>query len=318
MPKRDPFVINDESKTNSYGFRVLNSGIDLERFNANPVMLDYHIEGNQSVIGKWDNLRIEGSLLLADAIFDEEDEIAKKIQSKVDRGFIKGTSMGLLQGNAKWELIDDIPTLTLTELTEVSIASLPSNANALKLYNSEGKELSIDDIKLSINDVNNYNPKKSTMKQIKLSVAALLVLGLDSEQLTDFKAIQTAVEKLTGDFKENEVKLSAIKVERDTLMSQLSDIQLAKSTALVDEAIKAGKISGDKKEYFLKLAKDDFKTCEGILLGIPGKRKLNVTSTSGTDLDAVKTEEDFEKLSLEDKLSFKDECPEKYNQLFNV
>ena len=315
MPKT--FIINDESKTNSYGFRVSNTGIDLTRFKANPVMLDYHYHGNQSVIGKWENLRIVGSQLLADAIFDEEDEEAKKIQGKVDRGFIKGTSMGLGTANGKWEIIDDVPVLTLCELIEVSIASIPSNANALKLYNSEGVELSVDEINLTINKTD-FKPKTTEMKKLNLSAAALMVLALSMEQLEDNSKVEASIEKLTADFKANEVKLAAIEKERNELKAQVKAIDLAKATSLVEEALKSGKIVADKKDYFLELAKSDFDTCKGILDGIPGKKDLSGAKggASQKDFENIKTIDDFEKLSYDDKLAFKNDNPESYNKLF--
>lgn len=37
------FVIVDESKVNSFGFRTLVDGIDLKQFNKNPLMLWMHV-----------------------------------------------------------------------------------------------------------------------------------------------------------------------------------------------------------------------------------------------------------------------------------
>ena len=77
------FVLNDENEVNSYGFRTLNDGLDLSRFEENPVLLDFHNPSNQSVIGRWKNIRIKGSQLLADPEFDEEDPEAMKVKGKV-------------------------------------------------------------------------------------------------------------------------------------------------------------------------------------------------------------------------------------------
>lgn len=326
MPKNDKknktFVLNDETKVNSYGFKVLNSGISLERFLANPLMLDYHMKGNNHVIGRWENIRIEGNLLLADAVFDEEDEEALKIKGKVDREFIKGCSMGLDIYNGKWEYQNEIPVLILCELTEASIASLPSNANSLKLYNASG-ELSDKDIKLSIGEFfNKTNPNLVSMKKLTLSVQTLLVLGLQNEQLEDNAVVSAAIEKMVSESEQTKVKLSAATTEINDLKGKLAAIDEAKAVSLVDNAVKLGKITADKKEYFLTLAKSDFATAEGILAGIPEKADLagGVKNTNGSagKFDNVKTMDDFEKLSATEKLAFKTEAPDQYKSIFNL
>jgi hypothetical protein len=75
----EKFILNDETKTNSYGFRILNSGIDLTRFLSNPVMLDNHENTIGGVIGRWKNIAVANGKLTADAEFDNADEAAKGI-----------------------------------------------------------------------------------------------------------------------------------------------------------------------------------------------------------------------------------------------
>ena len=79
MPR---FILNDENVTNSYGFKIKTAGIDLKRFEANPVMLDGHNPSNLSVIGKWTEIKAENGKLSADTDFDMEDENAKTIAGK--------------------------------------------------------------------------------------------------------------------------------------------------------------------------------------------------------------------------------------------
>ena len=59
------FVVSDES-VNSYGYTILTAGIDLSRFEKNPIMLLQH--DSKNIIGKWENVRIEDNKLLADAV----------------------------------------------------------------------------------------------------------------------------------------------------------------------------------------------------------------------------------------------------------
>ena len=65
--KRFTFVLHDET-VNTYGFRMLTSGANLEEFRKNPVILLNHKDW-ELPIGRWENIRIEGTQILADALF---------------------------------------------------------------------------------------------------------------------------------------------------------------------------------------------------------------------------------------------------------
>lgn len=66
LPK---FIFNDETKKNSHGFFLLNGGGKFERFQEYSPMLDNH--DLNRLIGRWDNLHVEGALLVADPVFDD-------------------------------------------------------------------------------------------------------------------------------------------------------------------------------------------------------------------------------------------------------
>lgn len=312
------FILNDETKTNSYGFRVLNSGIDLERFKNNPVLLDFHQSGSGAVIGRWENIHVDGALLKADAVFDEKDDNAKKIKGKVEDGFIKGASLGLSGMSIDFQLVDGVVMAVRSEITEASIVPIPSNANALKLYNDEGFEMSTDDIQLSLSPISELiKQNKSNMQKFMLSVAAMIALGFRTQEVQDSAALSEAIEKLHGDLEATKLSLSAEKTAKEALQSQLNAIQDAKVEELVNLSIQQGKIDATKKEDFIKLAKSDFNMAKGILDGIPAKKDLSASNSGGAGLNEVKTEEDFMKLSDEQKLAFKNENPEQYKQLFS-
>lgn len=81
------FVLHDES-VNTYGFRMLTSGANLEEFRKNPVLFLNHKDW-ELPIGRWENIRIEGTRILADAVFDENDEEAIKVMKKVETDFVR-------------------------------------------------------------------------------------------------------------------------------------------------------------------------------------------------------------------------------------
>ena len=78
------------SSLNSYGTRVLTSGIDIEQYKRNPVLLYMHRRGGiqDAPIGKIENIRIEGDKLVGELVFDEKDEVGKKIAQKWQDGFL--------------------------------------------------------------------------------------------------------------------------------------------------------------------------------------------------------------------------------------
>ncbi|WP_313411053.1 HK97 family phage prohead protease [Sphingobacterium multivorum] len=313
------FVLNDEKQTNSYGFRIMNSGINLDRFKSNPVMLSNHWNNTDNVIGRWENVRIEGSQLLADAVFDENDEDAKKIASKVEGGFLRGCSMGI---RFSYEYMEEKPDgtywLMQSELFEVSIVAVPSNANAVKLYSITGEliddeqiTLSLQSIKHSINENSN-----STMSKLLLSavtVATLMGFGLkDAESPSD---VDNAVAKLKAELDSEKNAHGLEKTAREALESKIKDQETAQLNALLDQAVIDGQILGDQKSNFAALGFDGAKK---IISGLPKKVNLsgNVTNHGSSDGVEPKTRDEFEKMSFEAKLAFKDSNPEGYKKLF--
>lgn len=267
------FVLNDETKVNSYGFRVLNAGIDLSRLQGNPVMLDFHYDSNQAVLGKWANIRIEGSLLKADADFDIEDENAKKIAGKVERGYIKGASLGLLfnRQDMKPEADGSAFVLEKSEAIEASICPIPSNANALKLYASDThKLLSSDEIKLSLSQLPTQF-QQSNMKKLMLSLAALTALGYNEQPNDD----EQSLARLSADIEGIKKQLDAEKTARQTLQKTVDDAASLAAETLVNDAIKAGRFGADKKDTFLSLAKTNLAQAKEIIEAMPAKASLS-------------------------------------------
>lgn len=315
MPKNKTFVLNDESEINSYGFRTSNEGLDLSRFKDNPVMLNSHNSNNTHVVGRWINIRKEGTQLLADAEFDEEDEEAMKLKGKVDRGFIKGASMGLTFNHKYMEVQPDgTYLLGKSQIMEGSIVSIPSNRKSLKLYAESGELLDQEEVKLSINQISKI--QKPNMSKVTLSVAALSALGLQNSE--DSAALSAAIERLHGEKNSLVSKLAAETKLREDLESKIQKETDARALSMVDGAIKEGKITADKKEKFLKLAKSDFTLASEMLAEIPAKKSLKgqVEKTGGEESKLPKDMDEFEKLSADEKASFKAENPEAYQKLF--
>lgn len=305
------FVINDEGKVNSYGFRTLNAGIDLDRFNANPVMLDQHYNSTSAVVGKWNNIRIKGSQLLADSEFDSEDEDASKLEGKVDRGFVKSCSMGISFNREFMKLAPDgTYELTESELFEVSIVAIPSNANSIRLYAADGELIPDKEVKLSlstlITEITNNTEKQ--MEKIILSATSLVALGLTVSPETS-ESLNLAIGELSAKLKaETEAKLA--------LQNKFTEQAKSQATALVDSAIVEGKLTADMKESFVTMATNDFALASKLIGSMSGKKSLSEEVILTTGDGTVKTADDFEKLPLAAQLAFKTNHPEAYKNLW--
>ena len=247
-------VIISTSGLNCYGSRVLTSGIDLTQYQKNPVLLWMHrrsYNGKDMPIGRMENLRIDGDRLIGTPVFDENDEFAKQIASKWENGFLRMASAGieivetsdapehLLQGQTR-------ATITRCKLEEVSIVDIGGNDEALQLYGTDGKLMTLasgencDHLPLLLDkkhaegtapeaSFNNQNNNNSMNKEI------LQLLGL-SETASEQEAVNA---------------LRLLKEKADKAES----LQLASINALVDGAVADKRITADKKEHFVNLGK---------------------------------------------------------------
>lgn len=226
------FKVSDES-VNSHGFYVKTSGIKLDEFRTNPVMLYLH-NGELLPIGLWENLRVENNELLADAVFDTEDTFAKEIERKVQKGFIKGASMGL----TNYSLSEDPalmkpgqtrPAVVESTLYEISITPLPSNRNALKLR-GDARLLNLSEA--AKNEIDTILPLIKTEKPMK---QLMLKLGL-AEDATEAIAL---------------ARVETLQKENDTMRKSLKLAFEKLGTA-------TGAITDENRERMMKLAETDF------------------------------------------------------------
>lgn len=167
------FVLSDGSTINSKGYRIDINGLDISRFATNPIMLYEH--NPEKVIGRWLDIHKDSQKLTAIPEFDTEDTEALHVSGKVERGFLKGASIGLIVYDM--DMIDGVDVVTRSELFEASIVSVPADSGAVRLYNENRECLSIDKLKLSIN-----NQKQQKMNYEDLYRQICEALGLILKQ----------------------------------------------------------------------------------------------------------------------------------------
>ncbi len=320
MPKPTPFVLNDETQENSYGFIIPNDGIALDQFESNPVMLNSHNNDTDNVIGKWNNVRVTASQLLADPEFDSEDPDAAKVAGKVERGFLKGASMGV--GFFIDDLIYVAGKLILSKcvLKEASIVAVPSNAKALRLYDlATGKLFTKETLELQLSALTQNQQienKKASMKQIMLSAAAMVALCLTAQPETS-EVLDASILKLKGELETEKAKGIAAAGKVTELEKKLSDHVEMQNKAVLDSAITDGKITTEERATFAALP---FDTLVVTLAKIPAKQVLGdkVIPLAANGAKEPATFEELMKLSDTDKTLFKVASPEKYKALLNA
>lgn len=141
------FVVADE-EVNRKGWRLLLSGLDLVNFEKNPVALVQHDTWSVP-IGRWENLRVDGGRLLGSLVFDRRDEEAMRLFWKYKDGYMNAVSIHVrpIEESEDQALLlpgQTYPTITKSELLEISVVTLPGNANAVKLLNTDGTEYQLN------------------------------------------------------------------------------------------------------------------------------------------------------------------------------
>ena len=231
-------VVISTPSLNSYGTRVLTSGIDIEQYKKNPILLYMHRRGERedAPIGRVEDVHIEGEKLVGSLVFDEKDDFAWKVAQKWADGFLRMVSAWL----TIIELSDDpavlLPgqrrmTITKSKLDEVSVVDIGANDDALALYNAEGGRITLaqgDDLSLPLLQT---TPTPNTSQSMNEKI--VLALGLSKEAT-------------------EEQVLGAIAQMKEK--SEASDkLTLSLVTAQVDEAIRQGRISAEARETYLQI-----------------------------------------------------------------
>jgi len=128
------FVISDGS-LDRHGTRINPNGWELSAFKRNPIALFGHSNGFP--IGTWENLRVEGDRLVGRLVLAAKGTSARidELVRLVEQGILRAVSVGFsalefgVPGKSPYDY-------ERQELLEVSLVSVPSNTNALKIARS--------------------------------------------------------------------------------------------------------------------------------------------------------------------------------------
>lgn len=320
------FVLHDET-LNTQGFRLLTAGADLSVFINNPVMLLNHNDWDLP-IGRWENIRIEGTQILADADFDEKDERAATVMGKVDRGYLRSASIGawepeetsndpslMLPGQA-------LPTVTKWKVREASICTIGSNHNALALYDKENKLIDLGDkqqlIKLfDTADGIHVSHKNETQMTI---LTGLLKLSDNASEQAIADEVRTIIQLRDQLQTEN----GTLKTEKQALATKVQgyeqkekDERNANAIKLVDAAIKDGRLNAQGKDAWIGMFDSNFDQAKAQLEAIPARGSVADQVQTGGNKGTVKLADmTFAEIVKADKLKDLKKEPELYKEKF--
>lgn len=308
-PETIDIIINDESVVNDRGYNLLNAGLDQSRYHLNPVLLYDH--NPDQLIGRCEQLRIEGSKLIGSFVFDKGSELGREKFRQIKEGFLRACSAGFCIAHMTFN--EDHGTVDRWELYEVSIVSLPSNKGAVKLYAQDGRPLSLDEERQHIeqlrstyttnpdtNMTNNPTQPQAT-DRVTLSTEALTALGVATSASAD--ELSRAV--------------LAMSKELATLKSSLEELRIAQRDELINQALSAGKITAPQKQVYSDLYDANEQLCRDTLAALPQRR--NIVDQLHTKPQGQPVDGDWDTLDRQGKLaSLKAQDPDRFRELYKA
>lgn len=313
------FVLHDES-VNSYGFRMLTSGANLEEFKKNPVMLLNHNDYSLP-IGKWENIRVEGGKILADPVFNLKDVSAARIAQMVEDDFIRMASIGAWPPEEKSDAeYLKLPGQTLSTITkwtarEASIVTIGANHNALAFYDRETKQrIDLNDRNNLIRLMDNNYYKNDCNMSLLTGILKLSDSASETEIITAIQGIIANSDRLS---KENQTLTAAI----DAQKAAEKTAQKQEAIALADAAIKEGRFDASGKETLIALFDKDFEGTKSMLAAIPKRGSVTAQiKTAGQTIDLGdwknKPWEELDKAGM--LVQLKDNHPDVYVEKFKA
>lgn len=314
MAKAKSFVLSDES-INTYGFRLLTSGAILKQFMRNPVMYLNHDDWD-TPIGMWENIRVEDGKILADPVFDLEDEKGKMVAGKVERGFMRMASAGIRvlewSEDPKYMLAGQTrPTAIKWMMRESSVVGIGANHNALRLYDA-------NDNLIPENEITKLFDKPQIHKR-KMNEEILTLLDVPHDGTEE--QIAGAIRALVDKKNQLEADLKKLEDAQATQDEEAKKKRLAEAVRLVDEAVKEGRLSADGKEEFLKFFATDHDAALKALSAIPKrvsvKTQIDEKNQQSTTELADLNGKSWDELDRGNKLQMlKDKYPDVYAEKF--
>lgn len=315
------FVICDNT-LNRYGWRLLVEGIDTANFAKNPVCVLAH-DTYSIPVGKWENVRVEDGRLLGRLIFDPTDADSVRLYWKYKDGYMSAVSLNVLpteQSEAPEQMVPGqrYPTVTQSELLEVSCVVLPGQGNAVKLSYADGREYKLS---LLIEETMS-KPEKTAADMAaeieglrKLNAENLVALHRQRGAISD--AEMPMLHKLAlADYDTTKQMLEAKQVQ-DKTQEQSGDAKAQLAVQLVRLHLDRGAITAQETEFFQSAAAADYEGTKKVLELRKGRESIGAFGTTGAAGDDRKDWKylDFYKKDLKALGDMERNDPERYAKL---
>lgn len=296
-------ISND--KLNSYGSRVLTSGMNVEQYRRNPVLLYMHERGN--VIGYVKDLKVEDGEVTGELMFDEASELSVRCKKQWDFGSLKMVSAGLdiLETSDDTALLvqgQTRATVTKSKLLEVSLVDIGANDDALVLHR-DGKKITLGkDSDCCLPMLNKNNQKQMEQKQYALQLG-LPETATDAEITAKLNELKAANEEIARLQKENEA------------------LTLARITAVVEKAVGEKRIGTDKKDEFIALGKEiGQEKLERLISAMSPQVKLSafIGHHGGAPTQGTASYTKLSDVPSSELLTLRKEDPEAYKRLYEA
>lgn len=299
-----------DDSLNSHGSRVLTSGVDIDQYKRNPVLLYMHERGK--VIGFMKEIEVKDGEITGEPVFDCATELSKQCKRQWEVGSLRMVSIGIdvLELSEKPEHLmagQTSPTITRSKIFETSIVDIGANDNALVMRHN-GKQITLGRESENPLPLLGMSNKPQTTHQMELKTMALQ-LGLPET------ADEAAVVGKIGELNRMATEMEQLKKEKEALT-------LAQVTAAVETAIRENRLTADKKEHFINLGKSvGIETLKTTLDAMAPAARLSKVVNPASDVTPPAGQKTYSKLSEvpEDELrKMRGENPDEYRRLFKA
>ena len=298
-------ITNDS--LNSYGTRILTSGMEIGQYERNPVLMYQHNRGQ--VIGYVKDIRVENNEVTGELMFDCASELSQRCKKQFEFGSLRMVSVGidvLETSEAKEHLVQGQTraTITKSKLFEVSLVDIGANDDAIVLH--KDGEL----ITLSKDEKSSYLPLISNNQILTKMEQKTLCLLLGLPETADEAAIKAAI----GDLKKSQAEFTKLEAEKATL-------ELERLTSAVDKAIGEKRIDATKKDQFVELGKKvGYQELQNVFAAMSPQTKLSavIGHQGGAPTGGEKTYKKLSEVSSDEILKLRKEQPEEYKRLYKA
>jgi phage head maturation protease/uncharacterized protein (DUF2267 family) len=168
------FVITSNTP-DRYNDVVEAQGGDFSHYMRNPVVFyNHNTHGDMLPIGKCLSFEVVENKIVADVVFDREDDYAQKIENKIKRGFLNAVSIGFIplagyearpeelgiSADSLRPMSNTIGVYTKWEIIEFSVVGIPANTDALLVNNSFNNNIDLD-FRSEVNKMNKQSVNKA-------------------------------------------------------------------------------------------------------------------------------------------------------------